>query len=316
MGPEQTSATTVPMLDADQVRQLAPMPAVVKAVRAAFEAYGRGEFDTPHYWEAEEGAYVIKAVVHLPTQTMAVKTLTVNPERRPLVRGVVSFLDRANGQEIVADAGAVTSLRTGAIVGVATDLLAKLGAARLVLIGAGAQAADQFRAVAAVRRVSSLTVVDIDHGRAQALLQDLRTDLRGITTSIASSPREAVRDADIVCCATSSREPLFELTDLPDEVHVNAIGSFRPEMRELPSELMATATVVVDDLEACRLESGEVVEALRSGRLVEDDITTLSAALSQPPQAASRTVFKTVGIAVEDWAVMAALATARHQTVL
>lgn len=292
-----------------EVRSQVSMSRAVEAVRAAFLAYGRGEFSAPHFWE-EDAQYVLKAVVHRPTGTMTVKTLTVNTERRPLVSGVIAHLDRASGTELVADAATVTSLRTGAIVGVATDLLADRDASRLALLGAGAQAADQFRAVAAVRDLRSLTVTDADPARAEQLLDHLRPELHGIVPRWVREIPAAVADADIVCCATSSAAPLFALDALPGHVHVNAIGSYRPDMRELPDELLEDATVVVDDRTAVQHEAGEIVHAITTGAVGPNDLVELAHALAAPPVRRSRTVFKTVGIAVQDWAIMNALAAA------
>lgn len=118
----------------------------------------------------------------------------------------------------------------------------------------------------------------------------------------------AVGDAEIVCCATSTTTPLFGLEALPERVHVNAIGAFRPTMRELPDELLADATVVVDELEAALEESGEVLHALDSGAIGKDDLIELGHAIADPPRPRPRTVFKTVGVAVQDWAIARLLA--------
>ena len=91
--------------------------------------------------------------------------------------------------------------------------------------------------------------------------------------------------------------------------HVNAIGAFRPTMRELPDELLANSTVVIDELEAILEESGEIIHALQAGAITQDDLTELGAALSAPQApGGKRTVFKTVGVAMQDWAIARLLA--------
>jgi ornithine cyclodeaminase len=120
---------------------------------------------------------------------------------------------------------------------------------------------------------------------------------------------EAIADTDIICCATSSTTPLFDADALPATVHVNAIGAFRPTMRELPRNLLAAASVVmVDQCEAALEESGEVIDAITSGALAETGLVELGPALSTPPTAQGRTVFKSVGVGAQDWAIAAALA--------
>ncbi|MBP2328844.1 ornithine cyclodeaminase/alanine dehydrogenase-like protein (mu-crystallin family) [Kibdelosporangium banguiense] len=95
---------------------------------------------------------------------------------------------------------------------------------------------------------------------------------------------------------------------LPARVHINAIGAFRPTMRELPDDLLAEATVVIDDRAAILDESGEILHALSSGAIVADDLIVLGEALSHPPARRDRTVFKTVGVAAQDWALARVLA--------
>ena len=131
---------------------------------------------------------------------------------------------------------------------------------------------------------------------------------RGVSITVTTEPDEAVRDVDIVCCATTATMPLFRLESLAPDVHVNAIGAFRPTMRELPDDLLADATVVIDEREAILEESGEVLHALASGAITEGDLIELSSALESPPGRTGRTVFKSVGVAMQDWAIAHLLA--------
>ena len=295
------------------VRAMVSMDEAIAGTRAAFGDLRDGAFGAPVSQEHECGL-MIKSVVHRPTGTSAVKLLTVDAVTAPLVSGVVTLLDAGARTELIAEAGAVTALRTGAISGLATDLLAADDVQRLVLIGAGAQGGDQVRAVRAVRPISEVTVVDADVRRAEALCQQLSDELPGVVLRVSGDSRATVGEADVVCCATSSPRPLFELEDLPPRVHVNAIGSFRPGMRELPRALLAEATVVVDAREAVLHEAGEVIDAVEAGVLAEDDLLELGDALDGVPDREPRTVFKTVGLAVQDWAVMRALAAASLTT--
>ncbi len=126
---------------------------------------------------------------------------------------------------------------------------------------------------------------------------------------VAESVEDALADAEIVNCATSSEKPLFALSALPENVHVNAIGSFRPSMRELPGELLATASlVVVDQIGAALEEAGEIIEAVEDGLLDRASIVELGAVLREPPAVSGRTVFKSVGVAAQDWAIARSLA--------
>ncbi|MEU6372046.1 ornithine cyclodeaminase family protein [Streptomyces sp. NPDC046909] len=290
-----------------EVRAAVSMREAVDAVRRGFLGLAGGEFEMPTRTVLRDGGFLVMSAQHRPTGSAMVKTLSLNFDRVPAIAGTVvwSTLDRPD--HLIADAGAVTALRTGAAVGVATDLLAAPDAGRLTLIGAGGQAADQVRAVHAVRPLRALTIVGGD--RARALADTLRTELDGTEIRTATDPAAAVGDADIVCCATPATSPLFPASALPAQVHVNAIGAFRPTMRELPDELLADSTVVIDELAAVLEESGEILHALRSGALTRDDLTELGTALTAvPAPPGKRTVFKSVGIAMQDWAIARLLA--------
>ncbi|KOX10006.1 ornithine cyclodeaminase family protein [Nocardiopsis sp. NRRL B-16309] len=299
---------TTQVLTADEVRALVPMGEAIDAVRDAFVSLVEGEFEQPTRTALRDGGFLVMPVHHRPTATAMVKTLSVNFDRSPAITGTVMWSDAARADHVIADAVSVTALRTGAISGVATDLLAPAGASRLALIGAGAQAADQARAVHAVRPLTHLVIVDRDGNRAEELAEVLRAELVGVRVSVSSDAAQAVGGADIVSCATSSKTPLFPLAALPQRVHVNAIGAFRPTMRELPDALMGEATVVVDELDAVLEESGEVVHALDAGTIAKEDLIELGRALTDPPRPTERTVFKTVGVAVQDYAIARLLA--------
>lgn len=129
-----------------------------------------------------------------------------------------------------------------------------------------------------------------------------------VTFTPGTSIDDSIATADIVCCATSSSTPLFDAASLPARVHVNAIGAFRPTMRELPRDLLATAsTVMVDQREAALDESGEIIDAVGAG--VVQELLELGTALTTPPSTPTgRTVFKSVGVGCQDWAIANALA--------
>jgi ornithine cyclodeaminase len=300
--------TTV-TLDATQIREAVTMKEAIDAVRQGFIDLAGGEFEMPTRTALRDGQFLVMSAHHRSTGSAMIKTLSVNFERKPAITGTVVWSELARLDQLVADAGAVTTLRTGAAVGVATDLLAAPDAARLTLIGAGGQGPDQVRAVHAVRPLRQLTVVDTDSGRARALVETVQAELAAVDITIVSDPEEGVREADIVCCATNATNPLFSESSLPTRVHVNAIGAYRPTMRELPDELLAGGTVVVDELEAVLEESGEIIHALRTGALAKDSLTELGAALTSPSlHHGGRTVFKTVGVAMQDWAIAHLLA--------
>ena len=299
----------VKVLSAEDVRRAVPMSMAIDAVRDAFRELAAGNFVLPPRQIFGDGTVLVMSAYHSPTGTAVVKKIGIALDQVPAIRATVIWTGA--GEQLVADGSSITTLRTGAVVGVATDLLASADATRLTLIGTGAQAPDQVRAVLAVRRIAAVTVTGRSADRAATLSRELADEFPDVKFTPSTSIDEAIADTDIVCCATSSATPLFTADALPARVHVNAIGAFRPTMRELPRDLLTTATtVLVDQREAALEESGEIVDAITSGELTTADLVELGPALSAPPPATGRTVFKSVGIGPQDWAIAAALARA------
>ncbi|MET9836168.1 ornithine cyclodeaminase family protein, partial [Streptomyces sp. NPDC006385] len=233
-------------IGAREIREAVTMREAIDAVRRGFVDLADGAFENPTRTVLRDGQFLVMSAHHRPTSSAMIKTLSLNFERQPAITGTVVWSETGHLDHLVADAGAVTTLRTGAAVGVATDLLAAPEAGRLTLIGAGGQGPDQVRAVHAVRPLRQLTVVDTDPRRSQALLETLEPELAGVELLTATDTASAVAGAEIVCCATNATSPLFPESALPAQVHVNAIGAYRPTMRELPDELLAGSTVVID----------------------------------------------------------------------
>ncbi len=256
----------VTTLDAEAIRDAVPMPDAIEAVRQGFLDLAAGHFEMPTRTALSDGQFLDMAVHHRPSGTAMFKTLSLNFDGRdPAIVGTVVWSDLARADQLVADAGAVTTLRTGAVTGVATDLMASPDARRLVVFGTGAQAPDQVRAVLAVRPVEHVTLVGRDAARAERLADRVRTEFGEVEVETALDAEKPLAQADVVCCATTAQEPLFALDALPEQVHVNAIGAFRPTMRELPDELLAGGLVVVDEREAILEESGEILHAIDAG---------------------------------------------------
>ncbi|GAA1157160.1 ornithine cyclodeaminase family protein [Kribbella jejuensis] len=292
------------VLSAEDVRNAVPMSTAIDAVRDSFRELAAGNFVLPPRQIFGDGAVLVMSAYHSPTGTAVVKKIGIALDQVPAIRATVIWTGA--GEQLVADGGSITTLRTGAVVGVATDLLARADAIRLTVIGTGAQAPDQVRAVLAVRPITDVTITGRSLDRATALARALAAEFPEVRFTPTTDVEASIATTNIICCATSSSTPLFEADALPVEVHINAIGAFRPTMRELPRALFTTSTVVVDQREAALEESGEVIDAVESGTL--DSLIELGPALSDPPAPTARTVFKSVGIGCQDWAIAAALA--------
>ena len=297
-------------LTAADVRAVMTMSTAIDVVRGAFVALAAGEFELPLRTRLDDGRFLVMSAHHTPTSSAVVKSVSVDVDRRPAVEGAVAYLTVGRSGTLVLDAAAVTALRTGAVVGVATDALAPPAATELVLVGLGALAADQLRAVRAVRPIAKVTLVARDPRHAEAFRDRYGEDLRDLDVAVGTTVDTSLRGADVVCCATPATEPLFRASSLPDRVHVNAVGAYRHTMRELPDDLLQRALVVVDQREAALEESGEIHHAIGAGALAEADLVELSDVLAHRFTARDRTVFKSVGLAIQDWAIAHAVALA------
>ena len=283
------------------------MTEAIDAVRRGFVDLAGGAFEMPTRTALGDGRFLVMSAHHRPTSSAMIKTLSLNFERRPAIAGTVVWSETGRLDHLVADAGAVTTLRTGAATGVATDLLAPPDAGRLTMIGAGAQAPDQVRAVHAVRPLRHLTVVDHHPGRAEALVSALRPELDGTELRTATDPDSAVRDAEIVCCATTATQPLFAerrcrsgSTSTPSARSARRCGSC-PTNCSPPARRHRRLAAILE-------ESGEIIHALESGAITQDALTELGTALTSGTDRGARTVFKTVGVAMQDSAIARLLA--------
>lgn len=197
------------------------------------------------------------------------------------------------------DGTALTTVRTPAVSAAAVRHLATASARRLVVFGSGPQAWGHVAAVRAVRPVSEVVVVARRRAGAEALADRLAAT--GVAARVGDA--EDVATADIVVCATTAREPLFDGARLPAHACVVAVGSHEAEARELDGTVLRRAhRVVVEDAGVAMREAGDVIQAVASGDLVVADLIGLREAVRLAPEAGG-SVFKSVGMGWQDLAV-------------
>lgn len=217
---------------------------------------------------------------------MAVKVVSIVPGN-PV--GLVVVFGEDGTPVGVVDGPTITAIRTGAVSGLATKLLARDEAHTLAMLGSGEMAFDQVEAVRSVRHIEKILVWSRSVENAQALA------LRVGGEAVADAD-DAVQRADVVSCATPATAPLFGESSVRSGTHVNAVGAFTPEMAELSPALLERAYVVVDDIDAAASEAGDLIQADR------DPNTTLRDLLAgtSPQIGEDVTVFKSVGVAAQD----------------
>jgi ornithine cyclodeaminase len=234
-------------------------------------------------------------------------------------QGAVLLFEADTGRlSALMDGAAITAIRTAAVSGVATDLLARRDAGELAILGAGVQARTHIEAIAAVRPLRRIRIWSRNPQRAAALAAELRPRLQ-FSIEAASSAEDALRDADIVATVTASPEPILQREWLKAGVHINAVGSSIPTSREIDTATMVAARLFVDRRESALAESGDLLIAMEEGAVKGDHVQAElgDVIIGKDPGRRSPgdlTLFKSLGLAVEDVASAAYIVRRARET--
>lgn len=302
------------VLSGADVRRCVDMGEAIQLMADAFGALSAGEASVPVRTriEAERGSTLFMPAYVPVSGALGAKVVSIFPGNvevgLPVLHAAIVAVDPATGAPMALMPGEwITALRTGAASGLATRLLAREDATSLAVFGAGAQARTQVEAVRAVRAIEEVRVVSRSGASAKALAEELRSGAAGdpLPARAVASPEEALVGADIVVAATDSSTPVFPGRAVEEGAHVNGVGSYTTEMREVDTELVRRATVFVDDRAAALAEAGDVVGPMRDGAVGSDVIAAELGELVRGGHAGRRTseeitFFKSVGVAVQD----------------
>lgn len=306
--------------DADAVRRALPMAAAIDALERALAAAPFAA--APQRLHLEEGGRTFLAMPILADGWAGAKLVTIvpdNPERGlPLVSATYTLFGPP-GLEPVAtiDGRALTDLRTGAVSGLATRHLAREGAERLVVVGAGAQARVHVLAMAAVAPLADVAIVARRTGPFEELVEHVRD--HGLDVPIRRAGPEDLARADLVCACTTGGTPVIRRADLAEGVHVNAVGAYRPDLAELDADAVGACRVVVETREAALIEKGDLLQAEAAGTWSRDDLVAdlhelVSGRVGGRTEPGERTLFASVGHAYEDLVVARAVHAAASPT--
>ena len=186
----------------------------------------------------------------------------------PVIHALVCLIDDQTGVPLgLLDGGWVTALRTGAVSGAATDLLARPDAKVVTVIGAGVQGVTQAAAVCAVRPIERILAVDMSDAQLVRFRENIENDYPELAPLVQTSTDAdwAVGHADVICTATTARSAVFDDAALKPGVHINAIGAFTPEMIEIPLETIGRARIIIDNHAAIMAEAGDLLAAIDAG---------------------------------------------------
>ena len=304
------------ILNQTEVEELLPMEACISVMAEVLSALARGQAHQPlrmvvrppeaaglmglmpAYLAGEQAAYGLKAVCVFPG----------NPAQgKDAHQGAVMLFSAETGELLaLMNASAITAIRTAAVSGVATQLLARPEAGDLALIGAGVQARSHLAAIATMRPIRRVRVA----GRTAASAQRFAAEMAPrypFPIEAVESVEAAVQGADIIVTVTTAAEPILRREWLAPGVHLNVVGSSIPTSREVDTAAMAAASLFVDRRESTLNEAGDYLFAAREGAIGPEHIRAeigevLIGARSGRTRPDEITLFKSLGLAVEDLA--------------
>ncbi|CAI0759917.1 ornithine cyclodeaminase [Serratia quinivorans] len=307
----------LPIIDAAEMAGGDRLRQVMTTLSDVFQDLRSGKEQSPPRTLLDHGRseMLVSPASWLKRGVASVKITTLTPGNAehglPLIHGVVVLTDINTGQMLaLLDGASLTAVRTGAVAGLATDLCANADAGNLAILGAGVQARAVLLAMLAVRPIRKVRIFSRTPARTDRFVQWART----VTTAeiaICHSVFEAVRGADIICTttSTSSSKPLIEAGWVTPGAHLNIIGGTHEEAIEVDPALLKTAFVVVETAAAAQEDAGEVRTALTQGYLQPEDLNELGAVILGESAAdeGQTTLFRSVGLAIEDTAAAIAL---------
>lgn len=220
--------------------------------------------------------------------------------------GAMVLFEARHGAAIgMMNAGLLTALRTAAASAVATRALARPDSSVLAIVGTGEQAGHHLDAMLSVRDIAELRVVGRRAERAEAFAGQAREKYPHLAVSHGVDVERAVKEADLVCTVTNATEPILKGEWIAPGAHLNVVGSSIPSMREIDEEIVARAAIFVDYRASTFAQAGEIIAALRSGRIGEDHIRAEIGEVlagTRPGRSSTEeiTLYRSLGIAAQD----------------
>ena len=299
------------MVDAETLATILPMPGAIDALETGFREQDAGTAPLRGHVETPAGTLLTMPAAGEGGVGVKLVTLTpANPDRGvPFLHATyVLFHPETQAPEAVIDGAAMTALRTAAVSGLATRHLARPDAHRLLLFGAGVQARAHLEAMRAVRPVDHVVVVSRSPQPAEALAELARA--AGLDAR-AGVPGD-VAGADLVCTCSTSDAPLFDGSWLQPGTHVNAVGAYTPDSREVDTETVRRSRVVVEDRAVALAEAGDLLIPIGEGVVTAAHILADLSEVVRDERAVRGslddvTLFESVGMAFEDLIVARAV---------
>lgn len=309
------------ILNRAEVKAALPMRVAVRTIEESFRMMGLGRATAPKRIclpvDGFGGSLLCMPAYLMDQEALAVGALAAYPGKpegggATVNAAVVLFEPRTGEVLAIFEGGALSAIRTGAAAGVATKYMASEGARVAAIFGAGAVGRASAEALNEVIGDPIIRVYDIVRARAERLAKELLRNF-GIAASVAGVPKDAIAGAEVVVTATTSNTPVFDGRLLESGAHVNAMGASAPDAREIDTAtaVRARGRIVVDSKEACLEWAGDLLIPLREGAIRESEIfgeigDVIARGREVRRHARDVTLFKSVGMAVQDAAAAAA----------
>lgn len=303
------------IINQKEVPQLLPMGECMEVMVGALKSLANGDVILPLrpiMWLPEKvGALGLMPSYMGSIHSMGLKVVSVFPGNQGTEydshMGTVMLFDAKHGQPLaIMDASSITGIRTAAVSGVATRLLARDDAQTLAILGSGVQAKTHLAAMIEARPIKQVRIWSRNPDAA-ARFAERESKRYGIEVKAAGTAQEAVENADIICTTTSSPDPVLKGEWIAPGAHINAVGSSVPFTRELDTAAVANAKLFVDRRESTLNEAGDFLIPKKEGVINDDHILgeigeILTGKVGGRKSPTEITLFKSLGLAVEDLA--------------
>jgi ornithine cyclodeaminase/alanine dehydrogenase-like protein (mu-crystallin family) len=299
------------ILSRDDVRRALDAAELFEAIRDGFQMLAQGQCTMPLRvvmdMQAHRGVSLVMPAYCEGLKAAGMKVVTVmgdNPAKNlPLIHSKYLYLNSETGEILsLMDAEYLTGLRTAVVSALATELLDKSSGRTLAVFGTGVQAWFHVEVFDSLFGIGEILVFGRTPESSERFAVRVERQLRKPARRAVLSE---LKRADIICTCTTSRTPLFESRDVRPGAHINAVGSFQPDVREIGSDVVTGATILVDSYEAALREAGDILIPMAEGAMQREHIygsidELVSGAKPAPALDRKLTMFKSVGLAIED----------------
>jgi alanine dehydrogenase len=301
------------VINRTEVHRLLPMDAAIDIMAQALKLLAKGQVVMPRrtiMWLPDKtGVLGMMPSYSAASKVIGLKAITVFPQNRKIGydshQGVVMLFEAQHGRLLaIIDAGEITAIRTAAVSGVVTGLLARPDAGHLAILGSGVQASKHLEAMRLVRNIRRVVVWNPSPGSARRFAES-ESKRCPLPIEVQESSRADVSGADIICTVTSSVEPVLFGESIPKGAHINAVGACQPNARELDTSAVAKARLFVDSRESALSESGDFLFPKKEGAIGDSHIIGEIGELALGKIEGRKsddeiTLFESLGLAVED----------------